>query len=460
MDLSNKGKIAVVLQNAVQYYSFAPALDKMIADELDVDIFVPEQLTDDLQKMSDETYEFLLSKGYTVKRSWDEDTQYKILFCTYPTHDIFKLNSKYNVRFQYGFISLPNFSFSYEVNGMFDYILCDGEYDSKYLSYFAKTHIIGNVKYANKISKPKERTDEKPVLLYLPTYGDRGCLHLVAPELAKLKDEYKIVTKLHHGICYLDSEVENKKLAYELFDEVYDSHYNLEQLFCEVDLVFSDESGAVWDAVLCDKAIGLFYNDGYTKFGDNITTLMHECTLNKTIPGTNEPSQIANIIKMLDENTFEKQQHLKKRLFKYSGSEMLERFTELVEKLLKDDVECEYHFTHDQIKNKFIKLYNTYNENKLLQQECAIHRQYIEKLSQEKLDLTARLDLLNNKINTVNNILTGYETIQSAKVAAFSVKFKEEFIKGSFNKKLKILSMKNLQDYNPITKIKKEINGD
>ena len=97
---------------------------------------------------------------------------------------------------------------------------------------------------------------DKPVLLYLPTYGEDSNLAKLDELLSALKVDYTLWVKFHHGSSYLD------KLTIEQLNGkdvlIIDSTLNTLEAIDNADVVLADVSGAIADAVSLRKPVVIF----------------------------------------------------------------------------------------------------------------------------------------------------------------------------------------------------------
>ena len=224
--------IAITFQNLVQFYSIKNGIDALIKKGYPVDIYVP--INNDGSGMGDmftETYNKLIDMGYSPCRELDSSKHYKVVLEPYPMDIYYKFNYTYRLKYEYALLSAkPNLVYYPENNIYYDAIL------ASYLKAYANIELMGNLKYINlkKLDRPKT---DKPVLLYLPTYGDSSSIDTILRELKSIKDEYYIIVKFHHGTSFLKDEQNRIKELKNISDEYYDHSIELAQLLSKVDVV-------------------------------------------------------------------------------------------------------------------------------------------------------------------------------------------------------------------------------
>ncbi len=147
--------------------------------------------------------------------------------------------------------------------GLYDLTLAYSERDARLLSYFSETTIVGNPKFDDwfkndfdeqLLADLRKRIDpQKKTIVYLPTHGDLSSVDQLSEELKKLAPTFNVIVKTHY---YLTRE-EPKRLQ-KLNDPrllLYADDTDLLPLLKLADVVVSDNSSAIFDAVLADKPL-------------------------------------------------------------------------------------------------------------------------------------------------------------------------------------------------------------
>ena len=368
--------IAVTIQNFVQYQSLEPVFKEFKKCNYNFDIFVP--IAKDpwgLDKMFNEIYDYLVSIGYSPKRTVDKTIEYKILLEPYPMDYYFKINHKYRLKYKYGAItSKPNPCLKPDDNIYFDGIFCTSDYEAQYLEAYSNAYVVGNLKFY-KYNKIKTN-NKKKVLLYLPTYGNLNSISKCASQLAKLKDEYYIITKSHHGTNYFDYEKGNEKQLEDLFDEHYSSKTSIVSLLMKADVVLSDNSGSISEAIYGNVPVAIFADNINPALG-NFNSFQYECVEKKIIPYSNNPHDLSKIIKeALSTKIINKQKELSKELFKLKGNDTVKAFMTVISNYLSDNINIKYYQLHHLVIDNF-------NEKNRLEQEIVKLRNDIDLLKNE-----------------------------------------------------------------------------
>ncbi len=150
-------------------------------------------------------------------------------------------------------------------NKEFDLCLVYGSYAERKLSQMVQTVSIGHPRFCSGMDKDDiviqdiygERLSvwltKRFKILYCPTWGELSSVPFFLEIVNQLSEKYDVIIKMHHGNSLndlFDFNCLNKEEVF-LCDEVVDSF----DLFGSVDLVISDYSGVIFDAMLAKKKI-------------------------------------------------------------------------------------------------------------------------------------------------------------------------------------------------------------
>ena len=158
----------------------------------------------------------------------------------------------------------------------FDLILAYGSYSQKFLSIYNNSVVAGNPKFDDWFSNEidEESLEElknsldpaKKTVLYLPTTGMLSSLNLMTQSLNSVSDEYNIIVKAHHDTYLYEQDrlapyKENSRII------IKSDRDDILPLLKVADFVISDNSGAIFDAILADRPIILidFLNEDFFK---------------------------------------------------------------------------------------------------------------------------------------------------------------------------------------------------
>lgn len=184
------------------------------------------------------------------------------------------LTSPKLVMLQYGYAKEP---YNYGPwRSAADLILAYGEYAQRRFSKHADSVVIGNPRWDEWIDPDFQQSvkesieplldSEKKTVLYAPTWGDLSSLPDWLDEITALSHSYNVLFKPHHN-SIRDGQISmhNNSGVITLPDE------DLFKLISVADVVISDISGAIFDAVLCKKPVVLVCSQNIEKkFGKKL----------------------------------------------------------------------------------------------------------------------------------------------------------------------------------------------
>ncbi len=344
--------VAIVILNYTQYISIKRGIDELKKRGYHIDVYCPvSDKTDGFKEMFDDTRNLLIKNGYNVYSNV-KNKKYKVLLEPYPS---MLIDAEYKIRYRYGMISAkPNIVYNPYNYLMYDAILCSGKYDSNILSVFTKTHEIPSLKYDN--FKKKKHNYGKKVLLYLPTYGECSSIDLLEQELSNLRKQYYVIVKTHHGTSFLKDEKTRVDKLKNNVDEYYDCFKSLQDLLSIADVVLTDNSGAIFEAMYTNTPVAVFCDDiNKNKIGDFNTT-QYELHKLGILPYTNKKNEIKKILQeALSLNVQEKQKYWSKENFCYSKTPSVD-FADLIEQYLNDNIDKTYINFHNILSNNYYDL--------------------------------------------------------------------------------------------------------
>ncbi|MGE6257345.1 CDP-glycerol glycerophosphotransferase family protein [Heyndrickxia sporothermodurans] len=177
-----------------------------------------------------------------------------------PSFQFINPNIK-KVRMLYGYAKdLWNYA---EWNKGFDLILTYGPYSEDRLNKMAKTVNVGHPRF--KYDYPAILKDinsetltlkkDKPIILFCPTWGSMSSVQQFLNIVEELTKDYYVVIKLHHGNVLSDKIINWDRITLNNHIFIFDEHTDLFDLFPYSDVVISDYSGAIFDAMIVEKPI-------------------------------------------------------------------------------------------------------------------------------------------------------------------------------------------------------------
>lgn len=146
----------------------------------------------------------------------------------------------------------------------FDALLTHGKLYANYYSKWLRPDqlpIVGYPRYddffAGKLQKSAIRArwrvvnDQRPVLVFLPTWADNTAFDTFFPALMRLQDRYQIILRPHH--CTLRLEPHRLALLKSSGLLLLDHAFDLAEVYAGADVVLADvRSGGLFEACLCD----------------------------------------------------------------------------------------------------------------------------------------------------------------------------------------------------------------
>lgn len=399
--------IVFIIHNLVLFETLRPLVDELISGKIGFDLFVPKIEEINWGEMSKDTYNYILDQGYHVQYiDKVPETIYKIAFYPYLPY-YYEFNSSYKVRYQYG-MAKPRWNLdTWSVK--FDYILCNGLYDNAVLRSYSQTEIVGMLKYVNfSRENMKQKSSNKLKLLYLPTYGEEASIDTIEQELITLKEKFDITIKLHHGTTFLEPDRVQK--AKNITTKVLDHKASLVELIAETDVVLSDGSGAIFDALYTNTPIVVFKQKATEPF-EGILALEERVIQEGIVPCicSTESNSLEKVIKqaLTDEVTIHKRTRFSNEMFPIKGRETLNRYMKLISNLLENEVDHAYlaghrHLNHLignlEVSNKEIN-----EKNQLLKVQKEELENRIELIKGNVLDLENKNQDLNLNILNLEN---------------------------------------------------------
>lgn len=208
-----------------------------------------------------------------VTYSKECDTQCDFAFTTQDAALLRKYENK-KAHSMYGF-SFTNYSFSETEKTLqgFDYKFVHGNltYNKiKGKDDILRTYIMGYPKHMwnypvvyqktidLKNELRKKNVQNKPVLVYFPTWDEGSSICWYWKEIIKLRKHFFIVTKAHHCTFRLRSERERKDILYKISDIVCDGNFEFKKVAVVGDVAICDAiSGAASEVPLLNPEIDL-----------------------------------------------------------------------------------------------------------------------------------------------------------------------------------------------------------
>lgn len=394
--------IAIIVQNIIQWYSMKPLavlLSQKKDFQLDILVFDPITTESGYHKIANSLSNTIKKDGFKVSASPKKEG-YTV--CLSPYSDMITFPAKYRLGYCYGAATTkPALTLQPESKKNFHGIFIHDTYGAELFSVYARTYIVPYLY----LKQPKhKKTSNKPVLLYLPTYGDSSTLE-VAKNLAKLKDEYYIITKGHHGTEFLNTEQAKKDILMQIADEYYGSDQYILPLLEKADLILSDNSGAVMDALYTKTPVAIATST-ILSGPNHIKSLQQELIDNKVIPFTNNltKKELNRVItKALELKQQQLQASISDKLFpnKNGGAEA---WFKIINKYLNDKIDQNYCKLHDYYVNYTNNLLQDHFRLEQIEKELIETKEQLSLYEQSRAHQFINKALKRRHENQTNNI--------------------------------------------------------
>lgn len=378
---SKNNNVAIVFDDLTEFFVMRSAIDDLIKQKIPVDIFVPYD--SGYNGLAEHTFSKIKELGYSPIKDVTSNKVYKVLLTPYPNLEITKrLKYVYHLRYPYSAISakphptyLPEWKLSYD--GSFSF----NTYEPEFLqAYGTKYHVVPYWKYYN--FKHKDDNQPKPTLLILPTFGtDVSCISLFDDKsISSLKKHYHIVTKSHHATHFNSDNNDSFQKLQALSDVFYDSDTTIVELLQKADLVLSDNSGSIFEAICAGVPVALFAKDLNKRHLNVIDTLQYTLAQQKIIPYTNKPAELLSMLKSIKSYS-KKQSIIKEKLFLKIHKNSVSDFTNIIKEYLSKKPSNDYYKAiHDLLLQKFNQNESVVNQ---LNYEIDKKQQIIDKLEKQ-----------------------------------------------------------------------------
>lgn len=308
-----KKTILIEVQNPIQWYAirdFAKLAQKKYSVIIEIYGLVGQK--EGFEKIAKETADIIEKDNFKITK--EPVMKADIAFAAYA--DMLK-NKEIGLKIKYCYgatESKPLFALNPIHQLGYDLYFIHDTYSHELFSAYNETIIVPYL-YLKK-TKKSYITSTKPTVLYMPTYKNPD-VPQVLKALAKLKDNFNIAIKLHHGTKNLDAEKGTKKRIETIADTIYGPKDNINDLIDKVDCILTDNSGSFADALHTNTPLAIVMTK--LEVGPNDTkTAEIELIEKKVLPYTNKltaNSIKAVIQKALTEENQKIQAQAAKKLF-------------------------------------------------------------------------------------------------------------------------------------------------
>ena len=196
------------------------------------------------------------------------DGQFDVLLCQTPFEGIEEIRKSKIAMLQYGYAKQAhNFG---TWRSFADLTLTFGDYASHRITPFCPCVATGNPRYdawhdpsfkQNALKKYANHLDPaKPTILYAPTWGDLSSYIHYSEAIRNLAQDHNVILKIHHNSQLAGKEFMDS--IHEKFTSVCDTKHDIVELLAVSDLMISDYSGAIFDAIHCRIPVVLLNHSG------------------------------------------------------------------------------------------------------------------------------------------------------------------------------------------------------
>lgn len=328
--------LAIVFDDLTEFFVMQPAINAMEKTNIKVDIIVPYD--SGYNHLAEYTFKKIKSLGYSPLKDAPNNVRYKILLTPYPGLDIVKrLNYVYHIRYPYGaFSAKPNPTYLPECKIDYDAIFSFNKYETFLNAYGPIIYPLPYWRYHN--FKRQATNNKKPTLLLLPTFGTDVSFikHFTTKTMEDIKQHFHIIAKAHHAVHFgIDGE-ESLEILENLSDEFYDSSVAIDTLLSKANVVLSDNSGAIFEAICAGVPIAIFTDDPNARHLNKLNTMQYELVQEKVIPQAKKPNEILPILLNIKKYA-KKQAETKEKLFICDYKNPYKDFLDIINHYLEID---------------------------------------------------------------------------------------------------------------------------
>lgn len=365
----NEYKIAFIGWNPFQFIHI-----KLLASKIPGSVFILEKRRDHL---NDFTKEILTNQEVPVV-VWEAgkikelDGVFDVIVCQTMFLHLPLFEKTKVVMLQYGYAKEPHNYGTWRA--LADLCLVYGSYPEKKLSTYAPSEAVGNPRLQlwydedfHLIAKNKyihSIDDGLLTVLYMPTWGELSSVDEYIGAVLGLSERYNVLVKLHHNTDLLEDgrleKIETDRIHF------FGANDDALELLSISDVVISDYSGAIFDAIHCEKPVVLLdKNENEILEEAKIDT--HSLEFNRRDElgyRVARPSDLIDGIKYIEENydyIVGEKKAIKSELYEYSENSV-EKCIEAINSLISGDIVRTQmqSYIHDSVKELY-QLKRQYN---------------------------------------------------------------------------------------------------
>lgn len=254
------------------------------------------------------------------------DGIFDIIVCQTPFFRIEEFKKTKIAMIQYGYAKEPHNYGPWRA--LADVCMTYGPYATDKISPFTTAISTGNPRYdlwhedafhlKAKIKHSSRIDPSKKTILYLPTWGELSSVDEYLESIYDLTAKYNVIIKMHHNTELLEYSRKEKLSNYPVIH--YGANDDLLELLSVSDIAISDYSGAIFDAIYCQKPVILLNSNIKDEMGgdkiDEFSLELHSREeIGLTVNNPNELSSILEKINISYESVVDMQNEIRGKLF-------------------------------------------------------------------------------------------------------------------------------------------------
>lgn len=393
--------IAIIVQNIIQWYCIKPLVQLLSSEKITTDIIVfnPTINNQGYHDIANSLAEIIAKENFKPLLKKPTNTYH---ICIAPYSDMITVKCKYKLGYCYGAATTkPNLTLRPEFKEGFHGMFLHDIYGAELFSIYGRTYIVP---YLYLTDLKHKTISKKPTILFLPTYHDESTVE-VANSLSKLKKDFYIISKSHHGTDFLAEEKITLSLLKEISDEIYDSTQRIETLFEKADIVLSDNSGATMDAFYAKKPVVMATKNINNGFKD-IDTLQYRLAKSNIIPYANllTPNSIKKLIETGLSKEIQERQSIESDIIFPNKKGGAKKWLDILKLYLNDAIDQDYCKIHDYL---LMERHDLLKENRRLIAEEQLLKNENQNLKEELKNTRNKLQPYEHSIihRAINKIL-------------------------------------------------------
>lgn len=360
MTKNRKRDLLFLIENEVQFESLRPLLVCIKKNKLaSFDILVPSGGSSETVNLKDiyeggakiakdNNFEIIRCTDGIIAPELVKNTKYQVLLAAYMYDWYYQnLDIKYRIMFPYAsyYFNKPNWTIKQFIGQDYlaDALLSHAVGTKPVTDIFTRTYIVPSLKLMD--YKPKKKVSKKPVLFFAPSYNEIDFAKKFLSEIANIRKKYTVIMRGHHRVVHSDNGHISAQL-YDQADEVYDmSKFSITDALGAADVVLSDNSAVIFDAIYCGVPVALFCEDPDSLSYRDIHTAQAKLVSSGDILWTNTPDKIIETIDAtLDKSMLARQEVMRQKFFPIERQEPVQQWLDVLNIYIHDKLPEEYYF--------------------------------------------------------------------------------------------------------------------